>query len=177
MNELQMAIAQDTNGLVASQLLETATMQEGMLIKSRFGEVPLTLDKPLTVSKGLLGFAGMTQFCLLEFPVKKFQRFQLLQSLEDESLSFIVMPLSFVNPIIERDDLSGAIKELGIGEQNASLQLIVSVHRSEQIVRLSVNARAPLVIDMSERQASQYVFPSNKYKIQHFISAETNDKV
>lgn len=177
MTDFHMAIAHDTTGIVAAQMLGEASLQEGTMLKSRFGEVPLKLDNPLIIPKGLLGFAGMSQFAILDFPVKKFQRFNLLQSLEDEALSFIVMPLALLNPVIDREDIEVVIKELELNEKNASLLMIVSVHRSENMVRLSVNARAPLLVDGSERTAVQYVFASNKYKIQHFISGETNDKV
>lgn len=177
MNELQMNMARDTSGIVSAQIMQEPSGMEGRVIKSRFGEVTVTLESPVSFPNGLLGFADMTRYCLLQFPVKKFQRFRLLQSLEDEALSFIVMPLVLPNPILDDQDVKLAASEIGIAEQDLSIMMIVSVHRLDQLVRLSVNARAPIFMDMIEQKAVQHVFSNSKYRIQHFISGETTDKV
>ena len=95
----------------------------------------------------------------------------MLQSLEDDSLSFITMPLDPENPIIEQKDIDAGCKDLSIDPKNLAMLLIVSVHRTPEAIRLSVNARAPLFMDVTRRVATQYVFHNNKYDIQHPITA------
>lgn len=172
MNELRMTTARDTSGILASEFIASQAAED-KVIETRFGPVKLVTDNPISFPQGLLGFPSMTRFCLINFPVAKFARFKLLQSLEDENLSFITFPLEGDNLIIEASDLEDACKEVDISLPDLSVLLIVTVHRSTDIVRLSVNARAPILISTSARSGVQHVFPREKYKIQHFISAGT----
>ncbi len=136
------------------------------LIDTRFGKIAIKRDNPITFPRGLLGMPDKTSFCLLDFPVKKFAQFRLLQSLDDNALSFISLPLEVVNDIIDREDIVKACKDLDLPEKDLAILLIVSVHRGASEVRLSVNARAPLLIDASRREATQYVFQNNRYLVQ-----------
>jgi flagellar assembly factor FliW len=173
MNELRMTTARETSGILASEFIAAQPASEEKMIDTRFGKVKLVTDNPISFPMGILGFPTMTKFCLLNFPVEKFSKFRLLQSLEDETLSFITFPLEGENIIIEANDLKEASREVDIDIADLSVLLIVSVHRTDQLVRLSVNARAPIMISTSGRTGFQHVFPRDKYKIQHFISAGT----
>ena len=63
-----------------------------------------------------------------------------------------------------------ACKELGMAVENLVVLLMVTVQRTPS-TRITVNARAPLLIDSSARLAAQYVFPSDRYQVQHLITA------
>lgn len=136
------------------------------LIDTRFGKIAIKRDNPILFPQGLLGMPEHVRFCLLEFPVRKFPQFRLLQSLEDNALSFITLPVEIDNAIVERDDIEKACKDLNIPVRDVAILLIVSVHRGASEVRLSVNARAPLLIDANRREATQYVFQNNRYLVQ-----------
>lgn len=138
-------------------------------IKSRFGEVTVDTEKSLYFPRGLLGMPGSQNFALAPFPNPKMQQFMLLQSLDDAALSFITLPLDIKNTIIAADDLRVACRDLQIAESNLALLLIVSVHRSPDQVRLSANARAPLLVDTERRTGQQYVFQQETYKVQHML--------
>ena len=97
------------------------------------------------------------------------QQFTLLQSLDDKSLAFITLPLNMDNPIIAEGDLKNACRDLQIAEGSLAALLVVSVHRGPAQVRLSVNARAPLLIDAERRMGVQYVFQNDQYKVQHML--------
>ncbi len=146
------------------------TTDEPEVIDTRFGKITLHKNNPIVFPRGLLGMPDKFHFFLTEFPSEKLRRFKLLQCLDDYNLSFITLPLSLQNGIIASEDLSAASRELDIKVENLALLLIVSVHRTPQKVSLSVNARAPLLIDSSARLAAQYVFQSEKYKVQHYIT-------
>lgn len=139
-------------------------------VDTRFGKVTITRDNPITFPSGLLGMPDKNSYCLTTFPAKKFDRFKLLQSLDDKALSFITLPLELDNGIVAKEDVMQAAKDLNIPEGQLALLLIVSVHREVEGVRLSVNARAPILMDAARRTAHQYVFASNKYQIRHTIS-------
>lgn len=146
---------------------ETAKRDE---VETRFGKVTISRENPIQFPSGLLGMPEKTGYCLAQFPAKKFERFKLLQSLEDDSLSFITLPVEIDNGIIAKEDILQAAKDLKINADHLGLLMIVSVHREVDGVRLSVNARAPILMDVVKRTAHQYVFASNKYQIRHMIA-------
>ena len=71
--------------------------------------------------------------------------------------------------IVDAADMRSAAQDLQIDDEHLVVLLIVSVHRSPNQVRLSVNARAPLFVDAQRRVGAQYVFQSDRYKVQHML--------
>ena len=47
---------------------------------------------------------------------------------------------------------------------------IVSVQRTPEATRITGNIRAPLIVDVVEKVALQYVFPNSQYQISHPLS-------
>lgn len=141
----------------------------GETIKSRFGDVIVDINRAIAFPRGLLGMPDKSQFVLVNFPSQKMEQFTLLQSLDDTNLSFITLPIDIHNTIISAADIRSAAHDLHISEENLVLLLIVSVHRSPTQVRLSVNARAPLMMDAQRKVGAQYVFQSDVYKVQHML--------
>lgn len=154
-------------------MLSEVTQQEGgpaEIMHTRFGEVMVDVSKAVHFPKGLLGMPDRMHFILANFPSEKMQQFKLLQSLDEIALSFITLPLDLANPIIEEADALGACADLDILPENLAMLLIVSVHRTPEAVRISANARAPVLIDATRKSGAQYVFQHDKYKVQHLIS-------
>ena len=138
-------------------------------IKSRFGDVIVDASKVLSFPRGLLGMPDKSGFVLANFPSPKMEQFKLLQSVDDAALSFITLPIEMQNPIINSKDITQACLDMQIDEKNLALLLIVSVHRTPDQVKLSVNARAPLLVDAERREGVQHVFNSDEYKVQHML--------
>lgn len=145
--------------------LMTSAHAEQLEIDSRFGRITVNPAQAIYFPTGLLGMPGKMRFCLARFPSPKYERFSILQSVDDHSLAFITLPLDVENPIIEREDLAQAATDLSLPLDDILPLLIVSVHRDSGTARLSVNARAPLLVRVSLKVAAQYVFPHTKYEI------------
>lgn len=142
------------------------------VLETRFGVIEIDRANAITFEHGLLGVPNSKQFVLVDFPSNKLQQFRLLQSLDDKNLSFITLPLDIENSIIEKADIEKACTDIGIAPQNLAVLLIVSVHRTPTQLNITVNARAPLVIDVGSRHAMQYVFQHSRYKVQQPLQAE-----
>ncbi|MDX1974760.1 MAG: flagellar assembly protein FliW [Rickettsiales bacterium] len=138
-------------------------------ILTRFGEITVDVSKSMVFPRGLLGMPDKSNFVVAPFPNKKMEQFVLLQSLDDQSLSFIALPLPVDNAIIKAQDLKNASRDVQIPETNLLSLLIVSVHRHPAGVKMSVNARAPVLIDSERRIGLQYVFQQDSYKVQHML--------
>lgn len=147
-----------------------ATMETREVLSSRFGDIAIDTRNALAFPKGLLGLPQFQNFALANFPSVKMAQFKLLQSLDDVQLSFISLPLTLSNAIIKREDLLSAAGEVGIMEENLVILCIVCVHRGAEGTKLSVNARAPVLIDAERKAGLQYVFLHDQYKVQHFIT-------
>lgn len=142
---------------------------EPRIVRSRFGEVMVDPTKSIQFTRGLLGIPDRVNFALVNFPSEKMHQFMLMQSLEEDALSFIMLPLPNENAVISYSDVQMACRELQIAESNLALLVIVSVHRSPTQMTLSVNARAPIFIDAERKIGVQYVFQNDAYKIQHML--------
>lgn len=140
-------------------------------IDTRFGKITLRRDTAVSFPRGLLGMPSKKNFFVTDFPSEKLGKFKLLQCLDDYNLSFITLPLAVTshNGIIAPEDIKAACIDLGIMPENLVVLLVVSVHRAPGNVSVSVNARAPLLIDTSLKLAAQYVFHTDKYNVQHYI--------
>lgn len=138
-------------------------------IESRFGAIHIDGSKAVAFPRGLLGLPDKANFVIANFPSEKMAQFKILQSLDDVALSFITLPLDAQNGIISANDITAACEELQIAASDLAMLLIVSVHRMPEQVKLSVNARAPLFIDVTRRSGVQYVFQSDVYKVQHML--------
>ena len=163
-------------GTYVSQLekmvfLDNDLSQVPEVIDTRFGKITLRRDAAVSFPRGLLGMPNRRNFFMTEFPSDKLAGYKLLQSLDDYNLSFITLPMPVTshNGIIAPEDIKAACVDLGILPENLMVLLVVSVHRSPDKVAISVNARAPLLIDTSLKLAAQYVFHNDKYNVQHYI--------
>ena len=63
-----------------------------------------------------------------------------------------------------------AARDMGFPLEDVAILLVVSVHREPMGVRISVNARAPVLMQVSRRTAAQYVFANTKYLIRQPLS-------
>ena len=97
------------------------------------------------------------------------KQFTLLQSLDDLAVSFITLPLEIQNGIIAANDLRSVCRDLQTDETQTAVLLIVTVHRGIDQVKLSVNARAPLLLNTERRIGVQHVFQQDHYKVQHML--------
>ncbi len=149
---------------------DDAVAPDSEVIDTRFGKVTIHRVNPISFPKGLLGIPDRNAFCLTELPSKKLARFKLLQSLDDKELSFITLPADASNSIVDKSDVLQTCADLKISEADLAMLFVVSVHRRPGAVQLSVNARAPIFMDAKKRTATQHVFNTNKYAIQHMIT-------
>lgn len=170
MRDSTYAMAQDATGNLASHLPTADTAE--LEIDTRFGKIMIRQTNPIMFDKGMLGFPDRHRFNLVEFPVKKFHHFKLLQCLDDHSLSFITLPVDIDNPMIERKDIEEGCKDLNIPLEHLALLLVVTVHRDVNVVKLSANVRAPLFLHAESREAEQYVLRNSKYEVRHPLSDE-----
>lgn len=140
-----------------------------MLVKTKFfGEIELPEEKILTLDRGLIGLEQYKKYTILYDCEKEEANISWLQSLEEPALALPVIKPWIVkedyNPIVE-DELLGGLGELT--EDNLVILLTVTV--PEEIEEMSVNLKAPIVINADTRKGAQIVVENKDYEVKYKI--------
>lgn len=146
-----------------------------MRVETRLcGTIEVTEDKIIHFADGIIGFPDCKDFTLI-FDEEKGEKRSIcwLQSLDETVFALPVMDPLIVkqdyNPMVE-DELLKALGELT--EENTFILVTVTV--PEQIEELSVNLKAPIIINADTRKACQLIVEDDypvKYKIYELLKA------
>ena len=141
------------------------------VLETKFGEIVVDQTKMTFFPYGLIGMPHFKNFALAECPNEKFKEFLVLQSMDQDGLCFLVMPLDLKNSKYHvRKDIEEAMEAVGVEQKDAAALMIVSTKISDGEKRvLVVNTRAPIFIDTANQTAMQYVLPNTDYSIQQSI--------
>lgn len=129
-----------------------------------FGEIDIDDDKIIIFENGIIGFPDLKKFTLI-FDEEKANKggISWMQSLDDELFALPVM-----DPLIVRPDYNPTVedellKPLGnLAEENTLVLVTVTV--PEDITKITVNLKAPIVINAAERKAAQIIVENEKVK-------------
>lgn len=144
-------------------------IEDAVTVDTQFGPMTFTKDQMIRFPTGLLGFGGVNEFGIGNLPDPSFGNFRLMKSLDDSGLGFLILPLEGLPDHIHEDDLKHACEALAIAPEDVAVMLIVTVHKSKEKTTLTVNLRAPILIDTKLRTAVQHVLPNAAYPIRHEI--------
>ncbi|MBE5900485.1 MAG: flagellar assembly protein FliW [Lachnospiraceae bacterium] len=128
-----------------------------MLVESKvFGEIEVDDAKIVTFEDGIIGFPDLKNFAIIYDEDKKDSKISWLQSMDEGDFALPVMNPTVIeanyDPYVE-DEL---LKPLG--ELNASnLCVLVVVKVPSDIKAMSVNLKAPIVINVENRKGIQVI--------------------
>lgn len=132
-----------------------------------FGQVSYEQGEAIHIINGLIGFESYTEYLPIPFD-KGNDSLISLQSLEDETLSFILMNpfglLSDYSPSLPKYEL----KELG-AESSEELSYYVICVMRDSVAESTVNLKAPLVVNARNRQARQIILDQKEYTFRHML--------
>lgn len=141
---------------------------------SRFGKVEIQEDDLIHFAEGLLGFADLRQFVLLDDPTDEI--FAWLQSCESAQVAFpILSPGLFkedYNVTLPKSDLAA----LNI-EKPEKMRFFTIVTIPDDPTQMTANLKAPVVINIKTRQARQCVLQDNNLAIREPIFAKLQQRV
>ena len=135
-----------------------------------FGEIEVDSENIIYFNEGLPGFQNEKEFILIDSPEAE-SPFKWLQSIKNTYLAFVV-----INPFIIKKDYDfeldgGAVKKLGIAKkEDVAVYAILVV--PEDINKISMNLKAPVIINVKTKIASQIILDTDKYTVRHYILDE-----
>lgn len=134
-----------------------------------FGEIDIDAQLIINFENGIIGFPNLKRFILIfdeEDGVKSSIKW--LQSLEEPGFALPVMdPLLMVedyNPSIE-DELLKPLENLNA----ESMLVLVTVTVPKDIKGISINLRAPIIINTENRKAAQMIVDGDEYPVKYYI--------
>ena len=139
-------------------------------VNTRYGVYSVERDKIVSLPTGLIGFAEHRDFALINLPYEGTEQFKLLQSVDDPSLSFYVLPADMASCGIEPADIHGAADQHGMRRNELVLLLVVAARKTPSGVELTANLRAPILLDADRRVGVQHVMSSEKYSLRHRLT-------
>ncbi len=130
-----------------------------------FGEVTIDDSKIIHFENGIVGFPDLTDFALIYDEEKGNDAgIRWLQSIQEPAFAMPVMDpllvLESYNPVVDEE----VLKPIGDLDVNEML-VLVTVTVPKDLKLMSVNLRAPLVINVKERKAVQIILDGEEYKI------------
>jgi flagellar assembly factor FliW len=138
-------------------------------LKTRFGEMVVDPATTLRLPRGILGFSHLRDYALAALPEARFGRFEVLQSIEAPDVSFVVLPYETADALIKPEDVEEAFRALGVPPGGGAVMLVVSIRKAGETSEVSVNLRAPIVVDLRSRTAWQYVLSDPAYPVRHVL--------
>ncbi len=132
-----------------------------------FGEIEVEEEKKITFINGIIGFPELKDF-LLVHDSESSGGIRWLQSLQEPAFA---MPV--VDPLIVAPDYNPQIEDellapLSITEEMNMLAL-VTITVPKEVEKMSVNLRAPIIINGETRKASQIIVDEECYAVKYPI--------
>ncbi|MFH1806012.1 MAG: flagellar assembly protein FliW [Pseudomonadota bacterium] len=143
-------------------------------IKTLFGQREFQWDKAIYMPTGLTGFENHNVFALANFPGDTTGCFKLLQSLTEPELAFVVAPYNAASGVIKESHVTQMLSSVAIAPDDAAILFIVTLYKDEnngEALRMSVNLRAPIIIDTERQVAWQRTLPYEEYPYRKMLDS------
>ena len=142
-----------------------------VLETKNFGEVEIKEEDVIFFEYGIPGFESMTKFVILGKTNAPDDPFLWLQSTENPNLAFVIMnPRDLVFDYEAEIDMFTANLLKIKDENDALIYCIVTV--PQDISKISINLKAPIIINAKDNRGCQVVLENEKYKFKHLITEE-----
>ena len=154
-------------GAFAIPLRSRATAEHSISIDTRFGSIALAEREILDTPDGLPGFENSRRFVLIDLESSRFSPFLMLQGIDGGGPSLAVLPLDMRCRLYESADVTAAAHGLGIRPADCGLLVVATIRKADGGVSVTVNQRAPILVDLDRRLAWQRVLANDRYAIRH----------
>ncbi len=133
------------------------------IITKLFGEIDVDEEKLINFPQGIIGFPELTDFLLVHDSESE-GGIRWMQSIQEPAFAMpVIDPLIVMpdyNPCIE-DDLLGPLGD--VKEENTLVLVTITV--PHELEKMTVNLKAPMIINGENRKASQIITDDEKYPV------------
>ena len=137
---------------------------------THFGKIEIGEADILNFEEGIIGFEDVKKFGLIDSEDTE-SPFKWIQAIDKPELAF-----ALVDPFKIKRDYDFDLKDEDVeslGVKDASEVMVFSiVVVPEDIKKMSMNLKAPLIINRTNNKAAQIILDTDKYTVRHFILDE-----
>lgn len=135
-----------------------------------FGKIAIEDDKIICFEHGILGFPDLKRFALI-FNIEKGVESSIkwLQSLDEPNFAMPVMNPNLVMEDYEPMFDTELLKPLGENLDSDNLLMFVTVTVPKDITKITVNLKAPIIVNVQECKAVQLISDNDAYSIKFAI--------
>lgn len=145
------------------------------LITKLFGEIGIDEQKIINFPEGIIGFKNLKNFLLIHDSENEDSKITWMQSIDEPAFAIPVIDPLVVkedyNPVAE-DELLECIGEITDNE----LFIMVTLKVPDDINNMSVNLKAPLVINPNTRKGCQILVQNEDYMVKYPIYEILNNR-
>ena len=136
-----------------------------MELKTKYhGTFTYKEEEIITFKKGIMGFESLKKFIIAD--IKENPLFKILQSVEDEEIGLVIISPFEVKKTYEIEIKDDITEELDIISPEEVL-LYNTVTLNSDINKITVNLKAPIVINSNKKLGEQVIIDKEEYKIKH----------
>lgn len=130
-----------------------------------FGEIDVKDSEIITFKNGIPGFLDKKKFTL----ITNFENesFCWLQSIDDTDLTFVLLDMGKIMPEYDPKINANEIAELGEVKNNLLIYNVVVI--PDSVENMTVNLKAPIVINKDTLTGKQVIVNNDDYPIRHYI--------
>ena len=137
-----------------------------MKINTRmFGEIEIDEEKIINFDLGIIGFDFLKKFTLIHDEDEEDNSVIWLQSLDEPAFAMPVM-----NPLLAMDNYNPSVEDelfKNIGETDGDIIAFVTLTVPEKIENMTVNLRAPIIINPKTRKGCQIIVEETEYLVKY----------
>jgi len=145
------------------------------IVTTRFGNIDIDETKIIEMRGAIIGFEHLRKYILLHTKDEK-SPYSWFQSLEDGAIAFVV-----INPYVVKSDYRPVIADndaVILEIENAEDVVLLAIATIRQApFSVSVNLKAPLVINSKRKIGKQVVLEDCVYPIQYFLTSDSGNEI
>ncbi len=134
-----------------------------------FGEIEIAEDRIISMENGIIGFPDLKQFAIVHNSEREDASVAWFVSLDEPAFALpVIDPLvvcSEYNPEVEDEML----RPLGEFASDDMLVLVTMTIPKGKLEEMTVNLKAPIIINSKDRKGVQIILESEAYKIKYPI--------
>ena len=134
------------------------------LITKQHGTFTYNEEDIITFKKGIMGLENLKKFIIAD--IKENTVFKILQSIEDEDVGLVIISPFEVKNNYEIELKENLTENLSISSQK-EVMLYNTVTINSDVHKITVNLKAPIVINMDKKLGEQIIIDKEEYKIKH----------
>lgn len=134
------------------------------LITKQHGTFTYNEEDIIIFKKGIMGLENLKKFIIAD--IKENPVFKILQSIEDEAVGLIIISPFEVKNNYEVELKENLTENLSISSQKEVI-LYNTVTVNSDVHKITVNLKAPIVINMDKKLGEQIIIDKEEYKIKH----------